>query len=191
MAAVALCLMVAAPAAFAQDPLEKIAQKTKIDRLDQARIQTEVSERAKKLADAGTDANQRLQARERLLSTYRLKTASKDFKDFYAECCAKGLELLATSEVFETGFDAVMVLSELGSVKTAETLAEALKSVHAATRLRAARGLQALQKQLVADPKAAKIPLRALGEAGEPFREQLWQRHRPGRSAGPDADRAV
>ena len=59
-----------------------------------------------------------------------------------------------------------MVLSELNSVETTRALSAALKSVHAATRLRAARGLQALQKQLAADPKAAKEVLKALGEAG-------------------------
>ena len=164
--AAAFVLTTAATTAVAQDRLESIASKPKIDDRDRAKISTEVSERVKKLADAGTDSDQRRTARERLLGTPGLKTATKEFKAVYAETCARELSPLATSEVFETGFDAVMVLSSLNQVKTNETLAAALKSVHAATRLRAVRGLQALHKELAADPKLAKPVLRALGEAG-------------------------
>lgn len=164
--AVVSALATVATTAAAQDRLESIASKPKIDDRDRARISTEVAERVRKLAEAGADADQRRQSRERLKATPNLKVATREFKEVYAEACARELAALVVSEVFENGLDAALTLEALKHVKTAEALASALRSIHAPVRLRAARGLQALSKELAADPQIARPILRALGEAG-------------------------
>jgi len=172
LGAVVFALAAAPAPSLAQDRLDPIAKKAKLGSRDRAEIAAEVADRAGRLAQVGTDPDLRSRARDRLIATARIKGATKEFLDVYSEACATELEPLTTREAFETGFDAVWVLVDLDHPRTAGALAAALKSAQAPTRLRAARGLQMLQKRIAADDKTCQVVCRALGEAGADEREE-------------------
>lgn len=171
--AVVLAVTAVSPRALAQDPLETIVTKRKIDNRDRATIETEVALRAKRLIDAGTDDDRRASARERLTTTCHTKGATTAGLDAYAGACADELASLTTSEAFEAGFDAISVLVELDNANAAPALAVALKSPHAAIRYRAARGLQRLHKKLAKSREACREILRALGDAGAAEQQEV------------------
>ena len=164
--AVFLAVIGISTSTLAQDRLEAIVTKRKITNRDRAKIEAEVAQRAKRLADAGKDDHRRNVAREILLKTSQISGTTQAGLDAYAEACASELASLTTSELFETSFDAISVLIELDNVNTAEALAAALRSRHAATRFRAARGLQRMHKKLANHQRACRKILRALGDAG-------------------------
>jgi hypothetical protein len=151
--------------AFAQDKLAAIMVKPKLTKEDLAQIEAEVSERAKKLADAGSEKD-RTKACEKIVAPVKTQGATKAALDAYAEACSSQFDALVTKDSFETAFDAVRVLLELENQNAASSLAAALKSRYPAIRFRAARGLHALHVKLKGDSDKCKTALHALGEAG-------------------------
>lgn len=157
----------------AQDRLAAVVTKAKLTKQDVAQIEAEVPDRVKKLFDAGANEKERARARERLLATVKTAGVTKAGLDAYAEACASRLEPLTTSDLFETGFDAVTVLAEMDNPNTAGAFATALKSKHAAVRYRAARGIKLLHGGLKDDAERCKVAVRALGDAGAGERDPL------------------
>lgn len=158
-------LAVASSVSAQQDVLASIIIKPKIEARDAAQIRTQVEERVRRLAQAGSDADRRQEARDRLLATARVKGATAAGLEAYAQRCADSLGDLTVSEKLENAFDAVWILVDLNHINTIEALAGALRSQHAAVRIRAARGLQQLHAALGKEPAACRSALRALGQA--------------------------
>jgi hypothetical protein len=158
---------------LAQDLLAPIMTKQKIARQDRSAIETEVSDRVKKLADSRGSAKDRTRAREKVIAPAKIAGATKAALDCYAEVCGDRLDSLVTSENFEIAFDAIRVLIDLDNPAVAGALATALKSPYAAVRYRAARGLQLLHGKFEKNPDNARSLLDALGQAGAVEKDRL------------------
>ncbi len=166
VAVVAVLLTTVCLPARAQDRLAELMAKAPIERHDRAVIQAEVPERVSRLRSAGTDAKRRAAAVDRLIRPAKTQGATEAALDVYAEVCSRELSSLVASDAFEAAFDSVQVLAELDNANTAEALASAMSSKHAAIRYRAARGIQQLQDKLRSNAAAGRAALRALGRAG-------------------------
>ncbi|MCG8404399.1 MAG: hypothetical protein MI923_04280 [Phycisphaerales bacterium] len=159
-------LSVMSSVTFARDTLESIIKKSKLTDNDVIRIEQEVADRAKKLAEAGKKSERRKQAREVLLATVRINKASQAGLTAYAQACDSELGNLVTNSQLTVAFDAVLILVDLDSSETAKALARALLSEHPAVRYRAARGIQMLHKKIAVSQEASAMVLRALGRSG-------------------------
>jgi hypothetical protein len=155
-------LATAAAPARAQDRLADILKKPQLTRQDSATIEAEVSQRARKLADA-TSASDRQAAREKLVKTAQVPGASARGLSVYAEACAAELRGTLDADELNLALAGVLVLSELGQASTVDALALGLESKHAAVRLVATRALAKLQPKLRGD---AALVARVLGAAG-------------------------
>ncbi len=163
--AIATFLAPAAPAR-AQDPLEPLMKQDKLTRGQRATMEAELSLRANRLRDAGTNAQLRTEARDRILKTAATSGATQGSLDAYAEICAGELSGITGAELLETAMEAVMILSQLNNAQTVDALAAGLRSRHAAVRLMSARSIQRLHDLIKDDQKKCSAVLRALGRAG-------------------------
>lgn len=166
VAVVAVLLTTVCLPARAQDRLAELMAKATIERHDRAVIEAEVPERVSRLRSAGADAKRRAAAVDRIIRPAKTQGATRAALDVYAEVCSRELNSLVTGDAFETAFDSVQVLVELDNANTAEALAAAMSSKHAAIRYRAAGGIQRLQGRLKDNLAAGRAALRALGQAG-------------------------
>ncbi len=162
----ALVLAAAGAPAHAQDSLETIIKSPTISRGQRATMEAEVSQRAKRLADAGPNEPQRADFKEKLIRTAQTKGASAAGLDAYAEICASELTPLVTQNLYEVAQDAVQTLTVLDNASTVPAFAAALTSEHAAIRLMAARGIQTLHAKLANRQAECEEALSALGKAG-------------------------
>lgn len=168
----ALAPVFAGAPAFAQDALESIIKSATISGRQRATMEAELSQRIKRLADAGTNEPRRVEARDRLIRTAQAKGASKAGLDAYAEICAEELRPIMTNPLFDVAQDALLVLSALDNAFTAPAYAAALESPHAAIRLMAARGIQSMHKKLADRQSLCEDVLAALGRAGAAERNE-------------------
>ena len=159
--------------AHAQDHLASIVTKAKLTREDAARIEAEVSDRARKLGEAGTNEKERTKARDRLLGTLKTQGATKAGLDAYADACGGALAPLTASETFAVGLEAISILVELDNPNTARALDTGLGSPHPAARYKAARGLRLLQGKIKSDDAKCKKALESLAAAGAAERDPI------------------
>jgi len=159
--------------ASAADVLETIVKKTKLDRSDRAKIETEVAVRVKKFMDAADKPRRRRNARDSLIATSKVSGATAAGLDAYAEACADELTSPLLHKDLAPALDAVNILVSIGNQNTAEALARGLSSEHVAVRYAAAAGIQPLHKALAKRRKACRNVLRALGRACTTERHEL------------------
>ena len=151
--------------AHAQDALENIIKSKDISRTQAATMEAEVALRFRRLTGAkSTDS--RAEARDRITKTAQIPGASPAGLATYAKTCANEAAGLVSSESLDRATDGVMVLSDLDHPDTSDTLADALKSPHAAVRLMAARVIVKLHDKLKDDASRCRSLLSALGRAG-------------------------
>lgn len=173
MAAVAVVITSLPCEALARDVLAEIVAQAKLSDRDRAKITSEVTQRAKELVDAQSDAGRRKDARDTLVGTARVKNATPVGIEAYAEACADQLGGIVTNPRLEPALDAILVLVAIDHVNATNALATATLSPHAAVRYRAIRGIQLLQPRLAKDEQACRTALRALGRAGAAEQEEL------------------
>lgn len=165
LCAFSFCLPAAAPAR-AQDSLEPLMKLDKLTRGQRATMEAEVSLRVNRLREAGTNAQQRSEARDRILRTAAIKGVTTAALDAYSEICAEQLTGIVTGDQLETAMDAVLILGQFGNANTADTLAAGMRSRQPAVRLMCARAISRLHDQIKDDQKRCNTVLRALGRAG-------------------------
>jgi len=151
--------------AHAQDALENIIKSKDISRTQAATMEAEVALRFRRLTGAKS-IDSRAEARDRITKTAQIPGASPAGLATYARTCANEAAGLVSSDTLDRATDGVMVLSALDHPETADTLADALKSSHAAVRLMAARVIVQLHDKLKDDSARCRSLLSALGRAG-------------------------
>ena len=150
--------------AKAQD-IGTILKKPAISAVDRGVLETELGQRVKRLF-GNAAALTATDARTKLVQPTKEKDVTKAGLDAYADVLAGELDRYVGQPEFNQALVATLVLKELESVKTVDSLVTALKSPHRAVRFAAVQGLQALRPRFKDDETVAGSVLTALGKAG-------------------------
>lgn len=169
----ALVLAAAGAPVHAQDSLEALIKSQTISRTQRATMEAEVSVRVKRFVDAGSNAERRAEARDRLIRTAQTKGASKAGLDAYAEICSNELKPVMGNSAYDISQDAMLILTTIDNPFTVDAISTGLESQHAAIRLMAARGIQALHAKMGDRPSECETALSALAKAGAAERNEL------------------
>lgn len=151
----------------AQDSVEEIIKKPgTLSPQDRGTLETEIAQRVKRVF-SGTGAASKIEnARERLVKPVKIKGANPSTVDVYADLMSGELESMATGDDFDVALTAVLVLEELESAKTLDSLLASLHSKHAGVRYTAARAIGLLRAKIKDSAAACEKALSALGQAG-------------------------
>jgi hypothetical protein len=135
-------------------------------------LQTEIAQRVKKLF--GNPATlSASDARAKLVAQAKEKDVTKAGLDAWSEVLAGEVDKYVSSQDLTPALVATLMLKELESAKTVDTLLTALKSTHRAVRFAAVEGLQAIRPKLKDDEGAIANVLASLGKAGADEKDEL------------------
>jgi len=149
----------------AQDAVAAVLRKSAITAVDKGTLETELPPRVKHVFGNPTNLSAG-DARNKLVTPTKEKDVTPAGLDAYSEVLCGELEKYVGQQDLNQALTATLVLKELESPKTIDTLLAALKSPHPGVRFIAVQGLQALRSKIKADDTAAPNVIAALGKAG-------------------------